>query len=126
MGGLPCELTMCFFPTRINVIWVFAFNPALFEWWWRLFHYPHASWVAIILYNYYKRRRVHDLQSTIHGPFQGGVLKATTTFTSGIQIEVGNGRSTRFWVNHWVSDDTIASKFPELIWACLGWIYNAG
>ena len=33
---------------------------------------------------------------------------------SNIKVEVGGGCSTRFWLNHWVGHDTLASMFPNL------------
>ena len=32
----------------------------------------------------------------------------------GTEIEMGDGRSTRFWLDHWVSSNTLAIKFPNL------------
>ena len=74
--------------------------------------------VALILYNYYRRRRPYDLLHTLSGyvsPLWIRVLKASTTaFVSDIKIKVGDGCSTRFWLDHWVGDATLASIFPDL------------
>ena len=67
-----------------------AFNLALiFKWRWRFFHDIHALWVALVIYNYYRRRRAYDLHNSLSehvSPFWRGVLKASTTFASDIKI----------------------------------------
>jgi len=47
-------------------------------------------------------------------PIFGGVLKASKTFVSDIKINVGDGCSTRFFLDHWVGDTTLVSLFPDL------------
>jgi len=54
----------------------------------------------------------------IHGhvlPFWRGVLKTITAFASGIEIEIGDGRSIWFWLDHWVSSNILAIKLPNLL-----------
>jgi len=46
--------------------------------------------------------------------FWGGFLKASTTFESGIKIIDGDGCTTRFWIDHWVGNDILASLYPIL------------
>ena len=46
--------------------------------------------------------------------FGEGSSKAIDAFSSGIMIEVGDGCSTRFWLDHWVSDNILAKKFSNL------------
>jgi len=72
--------------------------------------------VALILFNYYRRRKPHNLHTNFPGIFPtfGGVLKAFKAFSSGIKIEAANDFSTRFWLDHWVGNDTLASTFPNL------------
>ena len=76
------------------------FNLALLaKWWWKFFHDTHALWVALISYNYYRRRRVHDSKSSLFGhlsSFWRRVLKVSTVFAFGIKIEAGDGCTTRF------------------------------
>jgi len=47
-------------------------------------------------------------------PFWRGLLKVFTAFASGIHIAVGNGRSTRFWLDDWVGNDSLAPIFFNL------------
>ena len=60
---------------------------------------------------------IHDLQPSIYGhvsTFWQGILKATMAFfVSRIEIEIGDGRSTQFWLDHWVSYEILAMKFPN-------------
>ena len=73
--------------------------------------------MTLALHNYYKRRRIQDLQTLIHvhvSPFWRGVLTAITAFASNGEIEIGDGHSTRFWLDRWVGNDTLAMKFPNL------------
>ena len=45
-----------------------AFNLALlFKWRRQLFHDTHTPWVAFILHNYYRRRRLYDWHSPLSG-----------------------------------------------------------
>ena len=57
---------------------------------------------------------MHTNLSGYVSPFWRGVLKASKAFSSVIKIEVGNDFSTRFWLDHWVGNDTLASTFPNL------------
>jgi len=53
------------------------------------------------------RRGPYDLHHTRSGyvsPFWRGVLKASMIFASAINIKVGDGCMTRFWLDHWVND----------------------
>jgi len=52
-------------------------------------------------------------------PFWWGVLKAANAFASGVHVEVENGRSTRFWLDQWVGDDTLDIKSPDLFMLAL-------
>jgi len=101
---------------RVCNLW--AFNLALLsKWWWWLFHDTHTLWVAIVLHNYYRRRRPYDLYSTIFGYvsfFWRGVLKTSMAFTSGINIKVRDGCMARFLLDYWVCDVTLASLFLDL------------
>ena len=95
-----------------------AFNLTLLsKWWWRFFNDTNAPWVDLVMHNYYRRRRAHNLHITLTGhvsSFWIGVLKASTDFASGTHIVVGDGYPTRFWLDHWVRNDTLASLFPNL------------
>ena len=81
--------------------------------------------MALVLHNYCRRRRPHDLHNTISrhvSLFWRGVLKASMALASDIQIEVGDGYSTRkYWLDHWVGNDTFVFKL--LIYLCLHWIH---
>ena len=75
------------------------------------------SVVVLIVHNYYRRKRPHDLHNNLSGhvsPFWRGALKASMTFASGIKVEVGDSCSNRFWLDYWVGHDTLAFMFPNL------------
>ena len=57
-------------------------------------------------------------------PLLEGVLKASLVFASGKKIEVGNGCSIRFWLDQWVSNDILASVFPNIYVLYLGSFHN--
>jgi len=105
-----------------QVVWVFAisdlFNLALLsKWWWRFFNDSNAPWVGLVIQNYYRRRRVQNLHIPVTGhvfPFWRGVLETSTAYISSTHIVVGNGHSTRFWLDHWMRNDALASLFPNL------------
>ena len=104
--------------TRAKLDWVFAISdlsimPSLPSGGIDFFHDPHASWVDLVTYNYSRRRKAHDLYGHV-SPFWRGILKASTAFASGIKIDVGDGCTTRFWLDHWVGNDALASIFPNL------------
>ena len=65
----------------------------------------------------YIRRKPFDLNNFLSGhvsPFWRGVLNVSKAIASGIKIEVGNGCSTRCWVDYWVDNDAVVSTFPNL------------
>ena len=95
-------------------ITVFNFAP-LSKWWRRLFHDAHFLWATLVLYNYYRRRRVYDTQPSLHGhtsPFWRGVLEAIRSLLWALQLNKCG--STTFWLDQWVSDDILVIKFPNL------------
>ena len=69
------------------------FNLALLpKWIWKFFHDACASWVAFVAHSYYRRRKAHDVQSSLPryvSLFWRSVLKATKAFASDITIVVG-------------------------------------
>ena len=85
--------------------------------WWRFFNNKNAPWVGLVTRNYYRRRRPHDLHISLSGHvshFWRGILKASIAFAFGTNIVAGNGCTTRFWLDHLVGNDTLASKYPNL------------
>jgi len=76
------------------------------------FHDADALWMAHVSHNYYRRRRAHNLQTSLSwyvSLFRTGVLKASLVFTSDITIIVGDEYTTIFWLDHWVGNDNLAS-----------------
>ena len=63
-----------------------------------------------------RRRSAHDLHISLprHVSTFWRVLKASVAFASGTQIVVKDGRTTRFWLDYQVSNDTLAFKYPNL------------
>ena len=54
----------------LGVCNLWAFNLAILsKWWWRHFHDTHASRMALVFHNYYRRRKHHDLHNTLPGMF---------------------------------------------------------
>ena len=66
--------------------------------------------MALTLHNYYRRRRPRDLPKSLSGIY----LLFGEVFASGIKIDVGNSCSTKFWLDHWIGDDTLDSLLPNL------------
>ncbi|PNT64649.1 hypothetical protein BRADI_4g30882v3 [Brachypodium distachyon] len=52
----------------------------------------------------------HTLDSTIWKEISAGL----EFFRSISKVEIGNGLSTAFWLDFWIGDSTLASRFPAL------------
>lgn len=90
------------------------------KWWWRLLSSSDIKppWAILVNHNYYQHRRLWDLSSippTACSPFWRGVLRCTNYFKLGIGFSFrGQGHSIKFWTDHWIGDQTLASAFPSL------------
>jgi len=72
---------------------------------------------GLVIHNYYRRIWSHDMHNTNSrhvSTFWRGVLKASTSFESGVKVVVRDGCTIRFWLDHWVGNDTLASLYPIL------------
>ena len=47
-------------------------------------------------------------------PLWRGVLKSVEGFLTGIKVDVGFGNETRFWLDHWIGNQCLATVFHNL------------
>ncbi|XP_015961069.1 uncharacterized protein LOC107485018 [Arachis duranensis] len=95
----------------------------LFKWWWRFSKEECSLWKKVVCS--YNSMNPFEM---VHGqpvPPRGGPWKdicqlqirepqVRETMIRGLSMEVGNGRTTRFWKNVWLPDGVLKDLFPRL------------
>jgi len=95
----------------------------LFKWWWRFSQEKQALWLKVI-------KSIHNESCNFSSPrsivpkvrrtwsdiikmgLEGSIEKQI--FFKELQIEIGNGATTQFWVDHWLGDAPLKVLFPIL------------
>nr|GEY10744.1 RNA-directed DNA polymerase, eukaryota [Tanacetum cinerariifolium] len=97
----------------------FALNRALLiKWVWRLFSQDGSLWSQVIHAIYGASFEENPYKSNT---CRNSILREVRylshkgfNFMSHSKIRVGNGNSTRFWLDPWLSDQTLSKKFPRI------------
>ena len=86
----------------------------LSKWLWKLFN-EEGMWQQILTNKYLKK---HTLCQVLVTPgdshFWQELVEVKRYFWPCVRVIVGDGRKTSFWEDHWISDGSLAQKFPRL------------
>ncbi|PWA37851.1 hypothetical protein CTI12_AA586680 [Artemisia annua] len=94
----------------------------LFKWIWRFLNNPSDLWAQVIRYIYGLDRGIHTASSrSLKRTTWGSIIRSITTFKQkGINLisycsrKIGNGASTRFWVDIWCGVQPLKVLFPRI------------
>ena len=95
----------------------------LFKWWWRFSSENSKLWKKVVCScNNLLPKRLVGGPRTTRGPGAWAdiwnsnlsSMAANPFLRNGIKMMVGNGVQTRFWEDVWVSDMSLAEKYPRL------------
>lgn len=76
----------------------------------RLHHPAESSWASWALQNI----RLSHLKGEVDGPHWEALRDLLPAYRNISRVEVGNGATTSFWQDHWITDSPLSAMFPAL------------
>jgi len=95
---------------------LFAFNRALFKWWWRFKSNPDSLWARVVASLHGNNMVVGKSTS----PWVNILRSVDSLKRKGVDLEgfcnkiIGNGELTRFWQDRWLGHTTLKEQFPRV------------
>ena len=74
---------------------------------WKIVTEPDNCWVKVIKEKYFKDNDFFNIEKTNSSWQFGRLLNLRNKFKKGIRWIIGNGKTTNFWTDLWVSDQSL-------------------
>ena len=87
-------------------------------WWKIMFLEEHPTWLSLLKSKYFPSSSPMFASSSGGSQFWRQLIKVRPIFPSLVKFVVRNGKSTRFWLDWWVGDTTLAVAYPTLFSYC--------
>lgn len=85
----------------------------LCKWIWKISQGATGLWVDLLRAKYFPNGNFFEGEQR-GSPFWNDLQANKPAFAMGAKFAIGNGRSARFWTNHWVGSQPLWAEFQDL------------